>query len=95
MCCYTFCQHFFAKNPLLQNFARLNFRQKRTENLSKLIEKFGMNSFYVNIAKTQFSFSDDKKLLGAPKDFTFNITDIEIRSGAKMMICQNSLQPKT
>ena len=52
----------------------------------KLAESFGMNDFFVNIAKTQFSFSDDKNKLGAPKDFVFNVTDIEIRSGAKMIV---------
>lgn len=52
----------------------------------RLAEKFNMNDFFVNIAKTQFSFSDDKTKLGAPKNFVFNITDIEIRSGAKMIV---------
>ena len=52
----------------------------------ELANAFGMKDFFVNIAKTQFSFSDDKNLLGAPKDFTFKITDIEIRSGAKMIV---------
>ena len=46
----------------------------------------GFNNFFVNIAKTQFSFSDDKELLGSPKNFTFTITDIEIRTGAKMIV---------
>ena len=45
-----------------------------------------MDEFFVNIAKTQFSFSDDKNKLGAPKDFVFHVTDIEIRSGAKMIV---------
>ena len=48
--------------------------------------KLNMNEFFVNIAKTQFSFSDDKNLLGAPKDFIFHVSDIEIRSGAKMIV---------
>ncbi len=52
----------------------------------KLANKFGFSKFFVNIAKTQFSFSDDKNLLGAPKDFVFNVTDIEIRSGARMIV---------
>ena len=52
----------------------------------QLVNKLGMNDFFVNIAKTQFSFSDDKNLLGAPEDFEFTITDIEIRSGAKMIV---------
>ena len=52
----------------------------------KLAKKFGFEKFFVNIAKTQFSFSDDKNLLGAPKDFVFHVSDIEIRSGAGMIV---------
>ena len=52
----------------------------------KLANKLDMNNFFVNIAKTQFSFSGDKNLLGAPGNFTLRITDIEIRSGAKMIV---------
>ena len=52
----------------------------------ELANKFKMNEFFINIAKTQFSFSDDKSKLGAPKDFVFHVTDIEIRSGAKMIV---------
>ena len=52
----------------------------------KLANKFGFSKLFVNIAKTQFSFSDDKNLLGAPKDFVFHISDIEIRSGAGMIV---------
>lgn len=51
-----------------------------------LAEKIGCQKFFVNVAKTQFSFSDNKDLLGAPKGFDFHITDIEIRSGAKMIV---------
>ena len=52
----------------------------------ELANRLKMNEFFVNIAKTQFSFSDDKNKLGAPKDFIFHVTDIEIRSGAKMIV---------
>ncbi len=52
----------------------------------ELIHRLDMDNFFVNIAKTQFSFSDNKSLLGAPKDFSFTITDIDIRSGAKMIV---------
>ena len=56
------------------------------EDQIKLAKKFGFDKFFVNIAKTQFSFSADKDLLGAPKDFEFEITDIELRSGAQMIV---------
>lgn len=49
-------------------------------------EAMGFGQFDVVIAKTQFSFTDNKNLLGAPKDHTLTITDIEIRSGAKMIV---------
>lgn len=51
-----------------------------------LAERIGGDKFFVNIAKTQFSFSDNKDLLGAPRGFDFHISDIEIRSGAKMIV---------
>ena len=38
------------------------------------------------IAKTQYSFSDDPKLLGAPTDFTLHVRDIEYRGGAKFLV---------
>lgn len=63
----------------------VQFSENAQEKLA-LVKKLGFENFFVNIAKTQFSFSDDKNLLGAPKDFDFHITDIEIRSGAKMIV---------
>ncbi len=51
-----------------------------------LAKRLGFEKFFVNIAKTQFSFSDNKNLLGAPQNFEFHVTDIEIRSGAKMIV---------
>lgn len=59
---------------------------KIAEEKIALAEKFGFEKFFVNIAKTQFSFSDDKNLLGAPKNFDFHITDVEIRSGAGVIV---------
>ncbi len=52
----------------------------------ELAKKMGFDDFFVNVAKTQFSFSDNPKLLGAPQGFEFVVSDIEIRSGAKMIV---------
>lgn len=38
------------------------------------------------IAKTQFSFTDDATILGAPSDFTLHVKDIEIRTGAEYIV---------
>ena len=43
----------------------------------------GFSNFFVNIAKTQFSFSGDKLLIGAPNNFTLKVTDIEKSTRAK------------
>ena len=50
------------------------------------IEKLHMSHFPVVIAKTQYSLSDDKKLIGAPTNFVITIRDIEIRSGAEFLV---------
>ena len=39
------------------------------------------------MAKTPLSLSDNKKLLGAPKDFTVHIRDIKISAGAQFLVC--------
>lgn len=63
----------------------VNYSKNADEKINLAI-KFGFNNFFVNIAKTQFSFSGDKNMLGAPEDFELFISDIEIRSGAKMIV---------
>jgi formate--tetrahydrofolate ligase len=40
----------------------------------------------VCIAKTQYSFSDDPKLLGAPRSWTLNITDATLSAGAGFVV---------
>lgn len=72
-----------AKN--IYGAKKVEYTEQAKEKL-KLATKLGLNSCFVNIAKTQFSFSDNKNLLGAPIDFVFTITDLEIRTGAKMIV---------
>lgn len=50
------------------------------------IEKLGLQGLDICVAKTQYSFSDDAKLLGRPKDFKINIKRLEIRSGAGFIV---------
>lgn len=50
------------------------------------IEKLGMNNLPICIAKTQYSFSDDPKLLGRPEGFTFHIREIELAAGAGFIV---------
>ncbi len=56
---------------------------KKLENIS---QNPYYNKFPVCIAKTQYSFSDDPKLYGTPKDFVFTISDIVINRGAEFIV---------
>ena len=51
-----------------------------------LIEKNGFGNLPICIAKTQYSFSDNAKLLGAPTDFKMTVTDVKLNSGAGFVV---------
>ena len=51
------------------------------------IEKNGLDKLPVCIAKTQYSFSDNPKLLCRPKDFEFTISDVVVKGGAEFIVC--------
>ena len=40
----------------------------------------------VCMAKTQYSFSDNKDLLGAPEGFTVNIKSVKVSAGAGFVV---------
>ena len=51
------------------------------EEIAKL-EKLGFGKTPVCMAKTQYSFSDNAKLLGAPEDFVVTVRKVKISAGA-------------
>lgn len=56
--------------------------KKQIEKLTAL----GFDKLPVCIAKTQYSFSDDKTLLGAPTGFKINIEKVKISAGAGFIV---------
>ena len=50
------------------------------------IEAMGYGDLPVCIAKTQYSFSDDAKLLAAPEGFTMNVRDVRLSAGAGFVV---------
>lgn len=52
----------------------------------KMINKSGLNNLPICIAKTQYSFSPNPKLLGNPTDFKIEVKDINIKSGAGFIV---------
>lgn len=58
----------------------------KAKNSLKLIDKLKINNYPIVIAKTQYSLSDNPKLINAPKDFDITIRDLEIRNGAGFIV---------
>lgn len=50
------------------------------------IEGLGFGNLPVCMAKTQFSFSDDASLLGAPRGFKITIKDVKVCAGAGFVV---------
>ena len=60
------------------------------DNVKEQIEKFQNSEFkdyYICMAKTPNSLTDNQKIIGAPKDFPIHIRDIRVSTGAKFIIC--------
>ncbi|MBP2623974.1 formate--tetrahydrofolate ligase [Streptococcus oricebi] len=52
----------------------------------KELEELGFSNYPICMAKTQYSFSDDPKKLGAPKDFTVKISNLKVSAGAGFIV---------
>ena len=52
------------------------------------IEKLGFGKLPICMAKTQYSFSDDPTLLGAPRGFRITIKDVKVCSGAGFVVAK-------
>ena len=50
------------------------------------IESLGLDKLPVCIAKTQYSISDNPKLLGHPQNHVITVTDINVYSGAEFIV---------
>ena len=52
----------------------------------KTLAANGYDKLPVCIAKTQYSFSDDAKLLAAPTDFTMTVRELRLSAGAGFVV---------
>ena len=52
----------------------------------KTLEDLGFSNLPVCIAKTQYSFSDDMTLLGAPENFKITVRSIKVSAGAGFIV---------
>ena len=63
----------------------VNFSTAAKKTLDQ-IDKLGFNHFPVCIAKTQYSLSDDPKVLGRPEGFEVTVKEIRISAGAGFIV---------
>ena len=53
----------------------------------KKLESLGFDKLPICMAKTQYSFSDDQTLLGAPQGWTLQVREIRVSAGAGFIVC--------
>lgn len=52
----------------------------------KQLEELGYGDLPICMAKTQFSFSDNPALLGAPRNFNISVSDVKVNAGAGFIV---------
>ncbi len=52
----------------------------------KELEELGFDKLPICMAKTQYSFSDDQTLLGAPRGFTVTVRNLKVSAGAGFLV---------
>jgi formate--tetrahydrofolate ligase len=70
----------------------VHFAEMAQEKLRQFSE-WGYGKLAVCIAKTQYSFTDEPKILGAPTGWTLHVTDASLSAGAEfvVVICGNTM----
>ena len=58
----------------------------KASRMLKQLEEQGFGGLPVCMAKTQYSFSDDPKLLGAPEGFRLTVRDVRVSAGAGFVV---------
>jgi len=69
----------------LYHAAGVNFSADASKTL-KEIEEMGYGDLPICVAKTQYSFSDNPKLLGAPEGFEITIRQVRLSAGAGFIV---------
>lgn len=67
---------------------KVEFTRKAKAKIRKF-QRHGHDKLPICMAKTQFSFSDDKKALGAPTGFTITIQDLTVSAGAGFIVAKS------
>lgn len=66
--------------------ANVTFAETAKKQLAD-IERFGWSNLPICMAKTQYSLTDQPKLLGRPEGFTITVREVIPKLGAKFLVC--------
>jgi len=90
---FTFCyEDDLSLQDKIRAIVKKIYRGKHVQILPEVIkqlnrlEDLGFGKCPVCMAKTQYSFSDDPKKLGAPEDFTVIVRNVKISAGAGFVV---------
>jgi formate--tetrahydrofolate ligase len=72
-----------AKN--IYHASNINISEQAQKSIDQ-ITSLGYDKLPICIAKTQYSFSDNAKLLGAPKDFELEVKEVRLSAGAGFIV---------
>ena len=71
----------------LHRHPELSFQEYRTTGvLRQRLTELGYGGLPICMAKTQYSFSDDPALPGAPRGFTVTVRNIKVSAGAGFLV---------
>ncbi|BDR60498.1 formate--tetrahydrofolate ligase [Lactobacillus xylocopicola] len=65
--------------------SQVEYSEQAEQDIDELV-KMGKDKLPVIIAKTQYSFTDNQKLLGAPTDFTLHVKGASLKNGAGFIV---------
>ncbi len=61
--------------------------EQAEHSLAKIKANLNVDEYFVCMAKTPASLTDDPMVIGRPTDFSITITDVKIANGSKFIIC--------
>ncbi len=65
----------------------VNYTAKAKKEI-KYLKEHNLDKYPICMAKTQYSFSDNPKLLNAPENFEITVKDVRISKGAGFIVCE-------
>lgn len=63
------------------------FSEAALKSLEKIKQNLNVDDYYVCMAKTPSSLSDDPQVIGRPRNFKITITDLKVANGSKFIVC--------